>query len=275
MIKSKKSNLKSRPGLAEFLGWHVGDGCISINKRYSEYALTGDITEEYTFYKKVVTPTFNRIFKHQLKKQAVLKKYESVGVCGIYVFDADFVSTLQKECDLISGKKINIRIPNIIKKMNQKKQFLRGLFDTDGSIYFCKSNVKTKKESVYTVFHYKPKIKIATISKNLTNQVHTMLSDLGFTPRLYFPRKQKINENTMYPLVLDTKKDTEKWIEEISFRSTKHLTKIKIWKKFGFCPPHTNLQERSMILKNKLNPLSFYPQYKDLSLNYVKNRLSS
>jgi len=22
--------------LAEFLGWHVGDGCISINERYSE-----------------------------------------------------------------------------------------------------------------------------------------------------------------------------------------------------------------------------------------------
>ena len=40
--------------------------------------------------------------------------------------------------------------------------------DTDGSIYFCKSNVKTKKESLFRIFHYKPKIKLATISKKLT-----------------------------------------------------------------------------------------------------------
>lgn len=275
MIKSTRRNSNSRPDLAEFLGWHVGDGCISINKRYSEYALAGDISEEYPFYKNIITPAFNSIFKHRLKKQVVLKKYESVGVCGIYVFDKDFVSNLQKEYGLISGKKINIQIPRILKTINQKKQFLRGLFDTDGSIYFCKSNVKTKKDSVYTVFHYKPKIKLATISKRLINQVYKMLSDLGFTPRLYSPRKQKKNENFMYPVVLDTKKDTKKWIQEIGFRSAKHLTKIEVWNKFGFCPPYTKLQERTMILKGKLNPLSFYPQYKDLSLKYVKNRLGS
>ena len=32
--------------LAELLGIHVGDGCISENKRYSEYYLGGDLIEE-------------------------------------------------------------------------------------------------------------------------------------------------------------------------------------------------------------------------------------
>ena len=45
---------KSKPDIAEFLGWHVGDGCLSITKRHYEYTLTGDITEEYPFYKEVI-----------------------------------------------------------------------------------------------------------------------------------------------------------------------------------------------------------------------------
>ncbi|MBW2994127.1 hypothetical protein KY315_01755, partial [Candidatus Woesearchaeota archaeon] len=66
---------KNQPNLAEFLGWHLGDGCISINEKYSEYVLAGDITEEYPFYKKVIIPTFNKLFKQYLKKQTTLKKY--------------------------------------------------------------------------------------------------------------------------------------------------------------------------------------------------------
>ncbi|MBW3002451.1 hypothetical protein KY338_04820 [Candidatus Woesearchaeota archaeon] len=259
--------------LAEFLGWHVGDGCISINERYSEYSLTGDITEEYPFYKSIITPTFNTLFKHNLKKPIKLKKYASVGVCGIYVFDKKFVSNLQKKFSLISGKKINIQIPANLNTKNQKKRFLRGLFDTDGSIYFCRSNAKTKKRSLCNIFHYKPKIKLATISQILINQVHKMLADLGFSPRLYTPRKQRKNENFMYAVVLDTKKDTTKWIKEIGFRNRKHWTKIKIWQKFGFCPPYTTLQERNKILKSELNPVSFYQSCQQLTLNQIKSRL--
>ncbi|MBW2986572.1 hypothetical protein KY333_04350 [Candidatus Woesearchaeota archaeon] len=264
---------KNQPNLAEFLGWHLGDGCISINEKYSEYVLAGDITEEYPFYKKVIIPTFNKLFKQYLKKQTTLKKYSSVGVCGIYLFDENFVSHLQKKFNLTSGKKINIQMPLILKTNQQKKQFLRGLFDTDGSIYFCKSNFKTKKESLYTIFHYKPKIKLATISEKLIKQVHKMLSDLGYSPRLYAPRKQRKNERFMHAVVLDTKKDTKKWVQEIGFRNMKHLTKIKIWQKFGFCPPHTTLKERQRILKNELNPTSFYTSHQINSLNQIKNKL--
>ena len=46
---SQENRIKSSCELAEFLGWHVGDGCISINKRRHQYTLTGDIVEEYPF----------------------------------------------------------------------------------------------------------------------------------------------------------------------------------------------------------------------------------
>ena len=194
-----------------------------------------------------------------MKKQISLKKYKSVGVCGIYFFNKRFISFLEKEIGLKRGKKIDIGIPSVIEGKEQKISFLRGLFDTDGSIYFCKSYVKTKKYSWYNKFHYKPKIKLATISKKLIDDVKDVLAELGFSPRLYAPRKQKENENYMYAVVLDINKDTQKWIENIGFKNLKHITKIQVWKRFGFCPPHTTLNQRKRILKGLLDPFSFYP----------------
>jgi len=267
MMKSKIT-----PEIAEFIGWHLGDGCISTGKGRYEYTLTGDIIEEHPFYQNIVVPTFNKIFKDLLKEPISIKRYKSVGVCGIYFFNKNFVSFLRKEFSLKSGKKINVGVPTFIKTENQKKDFLRGLFDTDGSIYFCKSYIKTKKVSWYNLFHYKPKIKLATISKKLIDEVKEMLLELGFSPRLYKPRKQKKNENYIYSVVLDTNKDTQKWIEEIGFKNLKHLTKVKVWKRFGFCPPFTTLNQRLMILKGRLNPFSFYQNYKG-HLEQIKRKI--
>lgn len=266
-------SLNQPPNIAEFLGWHIGDGCISINKRYSEFTLTGDLTEELPFYKEVIIPTFNRLFSKSLKKPVNLKKYKSNGVCGIYLFDRSFVDHLQNKFHLPSGKKINIQVPQALTTDNQKRCFLRGLFDTDGSIYFCKSNFKTKNESFFTIVHYKPKIKLATISKSLIRQVHEMLQSLGFSPRLLKPAKQKERENTVYGVVLDTNKDTKMWIDTVGFRNPKHLTKVHLWEKVGFCPPYTTLKDRRRMLREDISPLGFYPEHPYLSLNSVKKRL--
>lgn len=48
------------------------------------------------------------------------------------------------------------------------------------------------------------------------------------------------------------------WFKEIGFNSSKHLTKYEIWKRFGFCPPNTNIIERRNILKGKININSYY-----------------
>ncbi|MEK6938174.1 MAG: hypothetical protein AABX04_03970 [Nanoarchaeota archaeon] len=264
---------KYKLDLAEFLGWHVGDGCISITSRYSEYALTGDLSEELLFYEEIVVPTFNKIFNKHLKKNISLKKYKSTGVCGIYVFDHKFIQFLQKSCDLRSGKKINISIPKVIHSLEEKKRFLRGLFDTDGSIYFCNSLVKTKGDSLYTIFHYKPKIKLATISEILIRQVKETLLSLGYSPRSYSPMKQRECDNYIYSVVLDINKDVIRWIKEIGFKNPKHKTKIELWEKFGFCPPKTTIAQRFMILDKKLNPLSFYTNGNNIPLDEIKKRL--
>lgn len=264
-----KSNLGTTNEICEFLGWHMGDGCISINGRYSEYALTGDITEEYPFYKSVIVPSFNQLFSKHLKEPVGIRRYKSTGVCGIYLFDKKFVKLLQKKFKLLHGKKLHMRIPPVVQTDFEKKCFLRGLFDTDGSVYFCKSSGNPRKNSLYCYIHHKPKIKIGTISRTFMFQVFDMLVSLGFSPRWCKPYKHKKNEHTMYSLVLDTITDTKKWFEQIGFRNQKHLTKVSVWMKYGFCPPYTTLKQRLKILNGNLDPLTFYPQYPDLSRNQI------
>lgn len=266
-------NYENSLELAEFIGWHIGDGCISVTKKYSEYALAGDLVEELPFYENVILPCFNKLFEDVIGRKITLKKYSSNNVCGVYVFNRDFVKFLKENTLLPEGKKINIGVPSIIQTSNQKIALLRGLFDTDGSIYFCRNNCKMKHFSYTSIFHYKPKIKLATISKTLILEVYKILCDLGFHPKFRKPARQRLNENLMYGVVLHRKSDIKKWIIEVGFKNFKHSTKIQVWQKFGFCPPHTKLNQRLDILNEKVNILDFYPNYSNLSLNEIKNAL--
>ncbi|PLW80185.1 hypothetical protein C0585_03465 [Candidatus Woesearchaeota archaeon] len=263
---NSKTNLK----FSQFLGWHLGDGCISITKKYSQYSLTGDITEELLFYKCVILPCFKIIFPRFIS-EIKFKKYESSSVCGIYIFDKNFVNYLQDNFGLVNGKKTDIKVPKFIQTYEQKKYFLRGLFDTDGSIYFCKSNYKTKKVSLFSIFHYKPKIKFACISEILIFEVHMFLNELGIRNRIQKPIQQRKNEFTMHSVIIDTNKGINDYLKKIGFSNPKHLTKVSIWEKFGFCPPKTTFHERNLILNEDLNILNFYNF--DYNLDFIKSKL--
>ena len=110
--------------LAEFLGWHLGDGCISIKNNKYHYSLTGDIKEEYSFYQNTILPSFNNLFQEQFNSKIKIRKYKSVGVCGIYSTNKKFIQFLQKDLKLKAGKKININIPyELINSIKLKKYF--------------------------------------------------------------------------------------------------------------------------------------------------------
>ena len=251
--------------IAEFLGWYFGDGCLSTKNGKFQFFLTGDLKEELEFYNNIIIPRFNQLFGSELKSPVKIRKYSSVGVCGIYVFQKDFVKNLQKKYNLLGGKKINVNLPRL-KTKEQKKCFLRGLFDTDGSIYFGRSHFKTKNPTFCTQFHYKPTIKLATISKEIIDYVYILLKELGFSPRLYKPTKQRPHENTIYPIVLNLKEDVNRWIDEVGFLNPKHNTKVRLWKTFGFCPPYTTIKERVQMLNGKISPRTYYLQKKEKNL---------
>lgn len=68
----------------------------------------------------------------------------------------------------------------------------------------------------------------------------------GFQPK-------NLKENYRYTIILSGVINLERWMKLIGIKNPVKLTRYLVWKKFGFCPPHTNLQQRKDILNGKLN----------------------
>ena len=233
--------------MAEILGMHIGDGCISVNKRYSEYYLGGDITEEKEYHNNWVAPLFNRKIMIPLYNRKVLyKEHPKVGIYGFHIFDkkiVDFFNSL----GVPSGNKINIGIPENIKKdKTLLKRFLRGLFDTDGNIYF------DRNRSAKVQLNNRPVIQLGTVSKRLADEVFKSLVDFGLHPRMKNPHQGKRDKNPVHTVLIYRIGDVNWFIDNIQFKNPKHSSKWQIYKKLGFCVPHTTLEYRKKLLSKSL-----------------------
>jgi hypothetical protein len=129
----------------------------------------------------------------------------------------------------------------ILTKKQFMKKFIRGLVDTDGSLFFAKRG--TYKSNKY------PVIEIKIYDEMLLEQVFEILKELGLNP---IKQKYKVQLNGIYRL--------NEWLKNIGFKNSNHLSRYYIWKKFGFCPPNTKLKERLKILcrrgRTAMRPIS-------------------
>lgn len=225
--------------LAELLGMHIGDGCISVNKRYSEYYLGGDLKEEKEYHNEWVKPLFNKKIMIPLYgREVTYKEHPKVGIYGFHIFDKKIVEFFN-QLGVKSGKKIKIRIPKSIRRdLSLAKRFLRGLFDTDGNLYFDKN--RSAKKPINNC----PLIKLGTVSERLAKDVFSLFKRMNLNPGMKKPYKGKRDKNYVFTVALYRRFDVEFFIKEIGFKNPKHLTKWLIYKKFGICQPKTTLSER-------------------------------
>jgi len=237
--------MKIDEDLAELFGIHIGDGCISENKRYSEYYLGGDLIEEKEYHDNWVGPLFNKKIMNPLfNKNVIYKEHPKVGVYGFHVFDKKLVNFF-RDFDICIGSKINVRIPNyILKDKKLLKRFIRGLFDTDGTIYF------DKNYSAKNPINNRPIIRLGTVSKKLFDDVLVSLKKLGLKPRIKNPYKGKKDKNLVYSLLLSRKEDINFFINEIGFKNSKHYTKWQVFQKLNYCPSKTTLKQRKAIINS-------------------------
>ena len=237
--------MKIDEDLAELLGIHIGDGCISRTKRYAEYYLGGDITEEREYHDSWVGPLFNKkIMQPVLQKNVIYKEHPKVGVYGFYIFNDKLVSFFEK-LGIKAGTKLPIEVPVEIRTNKRlTKRFLRGLFDTDGTIYF------DKNRSCKHPINNRPTIKLGGVSRELISQVYCMLKNLGLHPRLTKPYKGKRDKNFVHGVLIYRKEDINYFIKQIGFKNTKHSTKWEIFRLKGYCTPYTTINQRKVLLQN-------------------------
>lgn len=186
--------------LAEFIGIMLGDGHIS---RFQVTVTLGTKEYEYVNY---VSRLINKVFKTQSKVTVRKSGYKTV-----YVGSIDAVKWL-KDMGLAHNK-VNSQfdVPAwILERDCFIKNTLRGLIDTDGSIYKLRFGIQ---------------ISFCNRSMPLLATVRNMFVKLGYHP----------SRISGYNLYLTKREDVLRFGKEIGFHNSKHQRRfLEFIKKYGY-----------------------------------------
>ena len=198
---------KLTPELAEEIGMHIGDGFLS--KRKNEYRLKGSKNEK-NYYKHI-----GRLYKALFNLDLNIRDYSDTH--GFEIASKGLWKFKNKILGIPAGRKNNIELPHVIKinNINILTSFIRGVFDTDGSIYF-RTNYGFEK--------YYPSLQIVMLSKKLILGIGEILSMLGFNPYIYNSKEG------YWHIHLNGYKRLEKYSKLVGWSNSKHLNKVKKWK---------------------------------------------
>ena len=227
--------------LAYLLGIQVGDGFLKkiIRKGKIDYLISydGHKINEFEWYNHTLKPLIKYLFNKDVKVRKT-----TTGTVKIYFGSKAVFIFLHEVCGVSQSPKHNIIIPSIITNSNKeiKRSFLRGLADTDFSLNFKKRTEKA----------FYPVIDFNTSCITLHKSTKKLLEELGF--RISFGHRKKPRRNKMfdsYYIRISGRDQLDKWMKEVCFESSNHLTRYLVWKKLGHLPQNTDIIQRYKILK--------------------------
>lgn len=227
--------------LAYFLGFHVGDGYMGVQKRKdkkTDYRLQydGHSINEYLWYIQSLKPLIKKLFNKEVRVHTTIN-----GTVRFVIRSKAIVSFLHKCCGLPLSPKKDIGILPIVKNAGTEIQchFLRGVSDTDFSLVF-------RRGGKYPVITH------STYSKTLHESITVLLNEIGFTFRSGTRMRNLYDKNfRTYEIDIYGRKNLEKWLNTIGFSSYNTITRYLVWKELGYFPPKIDINERIKILKEK------------------------
>ncbi len=235
----KLCSFEITPELFELIGALLGDGSIKYYKTntYHNYGIEiyGNVTEDMDYLKYLAF-----ILQKISGKKLVPRKKRAYNVYmeSLLVFSSKpFAEFLIHDVGLsYNNKTYAMHIPERLLGYGWDKLrlLIRGLCDTDGTIFFGKKGCYKK--------HSYPMIEIKSISPKIIEQVHKILQKKGFKARV---RRTPDGYGCLY---LSGKEQINLWMKEIGFKNPKHNSKYLVWKKLGYYPPGTSLEQRMEIL---------------------------
>lgn len=197
MTKGIKLPTEMTKELAEEIGAHMGDGCLSFNKNY--FSIKCNKKEE-----GYISPHLFKIYKELYDLDLKLMRLPSVS--GFEIYSKAICEFKNKVIGLpYGGKKGRLKVPEAITKSQNKEiycSFIRGLFDTDGCIYISKKRY--------------PIISITIKSKKFIEEIKEMFKKLGYLPHTY-----------KYTITLSGPTMLKKWVKEINSNNPVKLKKLK------------------------------------------------
>ena len=175
--------------LAEETGIHIGDGSMNVYKGNRHFYTVACHKEDDKLYMdNLVLPLIKRVYEKTPKP-----RYWSKGTYGFRICSVDIVKFKNEVLGLPLGKKKDITIPESIKQNEYYiRRFLRGLFETDGSLTLWWTNNK-----------WYPRIYFSSISKKLAIEVKDVLTKMGFRVTYWENQPKNINWSKDYKLSIN------------------------------------------------------------------------
>ncbi len=195
--------------LAEFYGIMLGDGNLTKIKAYKlgtyQIRIVGDSRYDKDYLTYYVTQLIEKLFdiKVKLSKQ---KKQNAITLTSSGKKVVEFLENQGfKSGDKIKNK---LNIPSWIKENEVfLKACIRGIFDTDGSVY------KLPKQNVH-------QITLTNHNKILLKEAREALISLNI-------KASKISNGRKF--YITKKSELRRFLKHIGFRNPRHVNKIKTW----------------------------------------------
>tara|TARA_Y100000310_G_scaffold195495_1_gene195489 strand:- start:71 stop:1102 length:1032 start_codon:yes stop_codon:yes gene_type:complete len=197
------------PLLAEEVGIHVGDGFLSESR--NEYRLKGNKNDEKEYYDRYIRGLYKKLYNLDVP----LKEYETT--YGFEKASKAIWAFKYKVLGIKPGRKDNMEMLPIIKNSrntNVLTSFIRGIFDTDGSVSF---------KSMYGYGPYYPVISVSLKSKKLIDGIYDILKKLGLKPMIS-PNGES------WRIDLCGYERMALYSKAIGWSNPKHLNKVRRWK---------------------------------------------
>lgn len=210
-IKPRLLSFENSEELAEFVGIMLGDGNFYEQPKKSIYQIRifGHAKDDYPYLTQYVFRLFQKLFcitpsiYFKDTKQVLVLSKQSKNLCF----------TLKK-LGLKSGKKTvnGASFPSwIFENENYLKACIRGLIDTDGSVY-----PKTKK-------HKTPSIWFCSASPLIRRDFAKALKILGYRISKWTERKNTLCQSCS----IGNSEDVIRYYKEIGFSNSKHENRFK------------------------------------------------
>jgi len=189
--------------LAEIVGIYLGDGYIYENKGKYQIGFVGSPKTDAELFKKL-----QKLIKKQWDKDVKFKIRERGLRMVFRLKQASDMLANELKLPFGKGKCEKIFIPQVIlDNWNLLKYTIRGIMDTDGSVFV------SKKPGVEKY----PTMEITTTSIKLAEQLKDSLTKRGFRVGKIRISISKLSNLPAYRVALYGKENIRKWLKEIGF----------------------------------------------------------
>jgi len=199
--------------LAEFIGIIIGDGFLDGKFGHYNIGIVGDPIKDKEYFQYIQS-----LIKEVCGKDVRIV-HRARGLRITFGCKDMFLELTERyELPIGKGKCEKVIIPDIIaNEWNLLKHTIRGIVDTDGSVFGANKP---------GVLQY-PSIEITTSSIKLAHQLNKILCKVGFRVANVWKYKSKNSSIPSYKVPLNGQKNLRFWLKEIGFSNPTKLRKAE------------------------------------------------